>query len=129
VRVLVVQRGDDPGEVVDGIRHRAAEDTGVQVALGRADRDVEPDEPPHAHAHRRDVTGPHRGVRDHDDVAAEALPLACEQSLEVGAADLLLALDQELDVGGQPSVLDEQAAHRLDLEEDLALVVDRPSTA
>jgi hypothetical protein len=47
-----------------------------------------------------------------------------QQRLEVGAADLLLALDDELQVDRQRALALQQAPHRLDLVEHLALVVD-----
>ena len=53
------------------------------------------------------------------------LAMLGEQRLEVGAAHLFLALDQQLQVHRQRAVAREQRPDRLEVVEDLALVVDR----
>jgi hypothetical protein len=99
----------------------------VEVGDGGAHRHVESHQPPQANAGGRHVRGPHGGVGDHDDVTLQAAAFSGQEPLEVGAAHLLLSLDQELEVDGQRSVRLQQAAGRLDLKEELSLVVDGPT--
>ena len=49
-----------------------------------------------------------------------------QKLLEVGATHFLLALDEELQVDGETTMVAEQTASSLDLEENLTFVVDHP---
>ncbi|MEJ7666445.1 MAG: hypothetical protein WKG07_46485 [Hymenobacter sp.] len=51
--------------------------------------------------------------------------MSLDEVVEVGAADLLFALDQELHVDRQVAVLLQMRLNRLEVHEDLALVVGR----
>ena len=123
--VVIMQVGEQVGQRLQRVGHGAAERAGVQVALGAVHVDLGGDDAAHAGAHRRDIGGPHRGVRDHDDIAGQPFALAPQQVGEVDRARLLLAFDDQLDrdrrrgrlVGGQPGGQAER------VEQHLALVV------
>ncbi len=93
--------------------------------LGPGHVDLGIDHPAHAHAHRRDVRGPHGGVRDHDDVAAELVALAAQQVGEMRRARFLLALDQQLERDGRRggAARGQAGSHAESVEEHLTLVV------
>ncbi len=106
-----------------GVRHRAAERSGVQVGRRAAQVDLEVHEAAQAVADRRHAAGEHRCVRDDDDVASEPALLVPDESAQVLAADLLLALDHHLDVDRQPPVRLHVRFDGLQMHEHLALVV------
>ncbi len=107
------------------IRDRAAERSGVQVGLGPAEIDLVVGQAAQAVADRRNAAIEHRRVADDDDVGVEQVLVGVDEVVEVGAADFLFALEQDLHVDRQASLLLEMRLDRLEVHEDLALVVGR----
>ncbi len=97
----------------------------MQVALRAAQIDLEVDEPAQPVADRRDAAVEHRRVGDDDDVGGELGFVVADEVVEVRGADFLLALEDDLHVHRQPAVLLQVRLDRLEVHEDLALVVGR----
>lgn len=128
-RVLVVQGGDEAGDLGGRVRYGAAEGAGVDVLVGPVQVDLALGEAAHAGAHGGGVLGPHTGVGDDHHVGGEPLGVLLDEGAEVRGAGLLLALDQHLQVdgGGGAAGGGEVGADAECVEEHLALVVGRPA--
>ena len=97
----------------------------MQVALRAAHVDLEVDEAAEAVADRRDAAVEHRRVGDDDDVGGEVVLVRLDEVVEVGRADLFFPLEDDLHVDRQPAVLLQVRFNRLEVHEDLPLVVGR----
>ena len=97
-RVLVVQGGDQAGDLGGRVRYGAAEGAGVDVLVGAVQLDLALGEAAHAGAHGGGVLGPHAGVGDDHGVGGEPVGVLLDEGAEVRGAGLLLALDQQLQV-------------------------------
>ena len=125
VVVRVVQRGAQPRHLGRGVGYATAERPGVQVDVGSVHVDLRVHEAAHADAHRRRVTVEDAGVAHHDDVAAQPLALAPQQRGKVRRSDLLLTLHDDLEVDAQLAVRRQRGLETEQVEQHLALVVDR----
>ena len=94
--VVVVQLGDETGDLGRRVGHGAAEHAGVQVEVGAVEGHLAHRHAAHAGDGARHVLGDHPGVGDDDDVGVEPVAPLGQQRLEVRRAGLLLALDEEL---------------------------------
>ena len=92
--VVVVQRGEQPGECGERVRHGSAIDPAVHGVLQRPHLDDDADPSAQRRGERRDADAPVRRVGEHDHVGREALTVAFEEPAEIRRADLLLALDE-----------------------------------
>jgi hypothetical protein len=123
--VLVVQRGQQPGQRGQRVGDRAAERAGVQVDVRAVEVDLAAGQPAHAGRRGREVAGEHAGVGDHRDVRGDPVPPVAQQVGEVRRAGLLLALDEEAqrDRRGVPAGRGQVRAQAEQVEQQLALVV------
>ena len=103
----------------------AAKGSRMQVGAAAAQVDLAVDQAAESVADRRNAAGEHRRVRDHDDVGLERVLVGDDEVVEVRAADLFLALEDDPDVHRQLAVLLQMRLDRLEVHEDLALVVGR----
>src|SRR5579859_3650551 len=120
--VPVMAGGDHLPQHRYRVRHGAAINPAVQVAVGAGDLHLDIAETPHPDVDRRRVEAEHGRIADQDDVGLEEVRMCAHEFRQVGAADLLFAFDDEFDVGGQGLCLD----HRLEglyMHIELALVI------
>ncbi len=128
--VLVVEGGDQAGDLGGGVGDGAAERSRVDVLGGSVQLDLALGEAAHAGADGRGVLVPHAGVGDDHRVGGEPVRVLLGQGPEVRGAGLLLALDQQLEVdgGGGAAGRGEVGADPERVEEHLALVVGRAAS-
>jgi hypothetical protein len=119
----VMQVGDDPGEHVDRVARRAAEEAGMQVAIGAGDLHLEIGEAAQAGGDGRGGTVPHGGVADQHHVAAEFFAVGRDPFGKPLRAALLGALDEDGDAAGQLAAHGDVGAAGLHEGHHLALVV------
>ena len=106
-----------------GLATAPPNDAGVQVGAAAAQIDLEVDEAAQPVADRRHAAREHRRVGDDDDVGCEVGLVVADEVVEVRAADFFFAFEDDLDVHRQPAVLLQVRLDRLEVHEDLALVV------
>ena len=127
VTVLVVQGSQHAAQLGERVADRTAEGARVHVAGGAAHVELAVGHAAHAGADRRRLAGPHAGVGDHDDVAAQPVGPGRQQCREVRGAGLLLALDEHLEVDGRAGASGrrEMGPDAEGVEAHLTLVVGR----
>src|SRR5690349_24996643 len=81
------------------------------------------DQPTKAVANRRNLTREHRRVRNHDDVGRKQRRVLPDELVEMQASDLFFPFEKDLDVQRQASGLLHVGLDRLEVHEDLPLVV------
>src|SRR4051812_35026444 len=97
----------------------------MQIAFRTLDVDLEVREPAQRRQDRRQSRREHRRIRDDDGVGLEQLLLLLDELRQMLAADLLFTLGDDYYVDGQLLAHGEMRFERLDVEEELSLVVDR----
>ena len=121
--VLVVEGGEQTGELGEGVHDRAAEQAGVHGMVQGAHLDDHVDEAAQAGGQRRGAHRPVRGVGDDDEVRRERLAMRLDEGAEGRRARLLLALDEDghADAVGRELLADQpQRGH---VRHDAGLVV------
>ena len=81
--VRLVQRRKDIGENMDGIARGAAEQTGMQVAVGAGQPDLLIDQSAQRGRDRRRLGVPHAGVADQCQIALEFRGIVAHEAEEV----------------------------------------------
>ena len=99
----------------------------MQVGAAPAKIELEVDETAKPITNRRDAAREHPRIGDDDDVGAELGFVGADEVVEVDAPDFFLPFENELDVDRQPAVLFQVRFDRLEVHEDLTLVVGRPA--
>ena len=123
VAVVVMQAAENTGQHPDRVLRAAAEDAGMQIAVGGLDLDLVIDEPAQRGGDRRRVLVPHAGVADQREVGLQVGLVLLEERHEVLRADFFLALDDDGDVDRQRSRHRLPGAAGLDEGHQLPLVV------
>ena len=106
--VVVVHGGENAREHADRVLRRAAEQAGMQVAVGAGELDLLVDQPAQRGRHHRRLRIPHAGVADQREVELELVGIVLDEAEQVLRAALLLALDHHGDRQRQ------RAGHRLE---------------
>ena len=118
-----MQAGDQLGDGVQRVRHRAAVPAGMQILRRPGQRELQPGQPAAGDRDRRFVDAPHAAVGRDDEIGGQQIGVRLDERLQAGAADLLLAFEHELDVDRQAALRGEECLRRLDRLEKRPLVV------
>ena len=121
--VLVVHVGQNFRQHPDRVLRRAAEQAGVQVAVGAGQVDLLVEQAAQRGRHHRGLGIPHAGVADQREVELELVGVVLDETEQVVRAALLLALDHHGDRQRQRSGDGFEGATRLDEGHHLAFVV------
>ena len=122
--VLLLEAGHEPRQDAHGVGRRPAEEAAVDRLLEAAHLDVHLADAAQLVGERGMADVEVAGVGEHRHVGGELPPVAREEGLEPGRADLLLALDQDLDVRGRRRARLEPGRERRHVRDEGALVVD-----
>ena len=95
----------------------------MEIAFRAAQIDLVIHEPAKAVANRRNLAREHRRVRDHDDIGREQRLVLPDELVEVQASDLFFSFEKHLDVQRKAAGLLHVGLDRLEVHEDLSLVV------
>ena len=95
--VVVVHRRQNFAQHPQRILRRAAEQPGVQVAIGAGQPDLLVDQAAQRRGDRRRLLIPHAGVADQREVELELVGMVTDETKQVLRAALLLALDHHGD--------------------------------
>ena len=127
--VVVVQGRDQSRQQRGCVQNGPAEHAGVHRVVQHADLHDPSDDAAQARRECRDAHFPVRGVRDHDDVRGELVPVRGQEVLETGRTGLLLALDEHGHTQTRlfADVLEERT-QRTHVCHDAGLVVGRAAT-
>src|SRR5262249_44538953 len=113
------------GQYERRVGDRSAERAGMEVRLGPAHVELKIGEAAKAVADRWNTAVEHRGIGNDDDVRSEIAFVGSYDVVEMAAAHLFLAFDEDPYVQRQAAGLLHVRFDRLDVHEDLALVVRR----
>ena len=125
--IVVPQRAEDLGQEAQRILRRAAEQAGMQVAVGAGDLDVLIDQPAQRGGDRRRLGVPHGGIADQRQVELELGGIVAHELEQMLRAALLLALDHGGDIQRQLAGDRLEGAAGLDEGHGLAFVVAGPA--
>ena len=117
------QAAENAGQHPDRILRAAAEDAGMQIAVGGLDPHLLVDQPAQRGGDRRRIGVPHAGVADQREVGLEVVLVRFEKRNEILRSDFLLALDDDGDVERQRTGHGFPGPAGLDEGHQLALVV------
>ena len=123
VATVVVQARQHPRQRHDGVGHRTAVHAAVHRVFQRPDLDQAVHQPTQRRGETGDAEAPVRGVREHQHVGAQHLPVLLEEPGQVLGARLLLALDEHLHADGRLRVVRPDGGH---VRRDPGLVVVGP---
>ena len=93
------------------------------MVCGASQIDLAIGQPSEPVADRRHLTVEHRRVRNDDDIGSQLALLVVQKRLKMLAADLLLALENQFDIDREPTAVLHAGFDRLEVHEDLTLVV------
>ena len=123
--VGVVQLGQDFDQRQRRVVHRAAVEPAVQVVVRPLDLDLDVGHAAQAVGDGRLVDRRHRRVADDADIGLEQIEVRFDEGAQVGRGDLLFAFEQELQVDRRAIARLQVRLQRLDVDEELPLVVGR----
>lgn len=123
----IVQRGNQLAQRLERVVDGSPEGAGVQVGAGTADLQLQGQRPPERVGQGWAVRAEHPGVGGDGDIGDEVALVAMQEGAQARAADLFLSLEQADHVDRQPPSRAQQCLDGLDVAEQLALVVARPS--
>ena len=121
--VGIVHRRKNVGEHMDRIARGAAEQAGMQVAVGTGEPDLFVDQAAQRGGDRRRLRVPHAGIAHQRQVAAQLGGVVAHEAEQVLGAALLLALDHHGDIQRQRAGDRLEGAAGLDEGHGLAFVV------
>ena len=121
--VLIEQASENAGQHPDRILRAAAEDAGMQVAIGGLDLDLVVNQSAQRCCDRRRIRIPHAGVADQCEVGLQVLLVGFKERNEILRADFFFAFDHDGDIDGQRAGDGLPGPAGLDEGHQLALVV------
>ena len=125
--ILIVERRQYPRQRHRGIHHRAAIAPRMQIPTRALHVDLEVSEPAQRRQDRRLARREHRRVGYDDGIRLEHRLVFFDEFRQVLASDLLLSLGDDDHVHRQLLPHRQMGFERLDVQEELAFVVDRPA--